>query len=99
MLRIYLLTMGLMLALSAHAEAGAASHWNTLNRKLGLGWSDGYHASNGCGECFWQAHSGAPTAAAPALMRQAPPSSVTRTAREPVLPSQRSTPRPAYWSR
>jgi hypothetical protein len=98
MLRWGWLTLALVAAVSP-VEAGHASHWNTFGRKVGLGWSDGYHANNGCGQFGWveQEYHGP----APVKKHVAPPAPqpAARTTREPVLPSQRSTPRPAYWNR
>ncbi len=54
MKRMLLLTAAMAMSLvgSASAEAGGL---NFINRHLGLGWSEGYHAScecdNGCGKC------------------------------------------------
>lgn len=65
------------------AEAGKRDAWNTVSRKLGLGWSDGYHAYNGCDGSGWvQFHPGLP------------PGPVERVS-PPVLERPEPTPAPA----
>lgn len=105
---------GLLLAATCSvAPAGGHSHWNTLNRKLGLGWSDGYHAYNGCeGQCQWTSIHGdagamplsgpvQPTIApAPAFRKPVPAVRSSQLPQKgPLLPSQKFSPKPAYWYR
>lgn len=89
--------------LAATASSAQAGHFNSLGRKLGLGWSDGYHAHDH-GQVYY---GWAPTHSVPQM--HAPPPArrpeEIRPAREaarpagPVLPSQLQSPRPAYWYR
>lgn len=99
------LAVVLAVVASTSVHANPNSTWNQINRKLGLGWSDGYHAHNGHGgECDWVPH---PTgvakqvhvAPASAPFASPPPRSAQASRSGPVLPSQRSQPRPTYWYR
>lgn len=82
-----------LLAVTAPIQAG---HWNDFNRKLGLGWSDGYHAQNR----QWVQEHHEPAVLAPRAQQATPPAPLpTSSRRTPVLPSQRSAHRPAYWNR
>lgn len=103
---------GVVLAFTASTVLAGHSTWNTINRKLGLGWSDGYHANNGReGNCGWTSvqtaapvpaqHTEVHVAPAPTSSRGVPTGVRTTQLPQngPVLPSQKSTPKPAYWHR
>jgi hypothetical protein len=89
--------LGLALVAASLASPLQAGHWNNLNRKLGLGWSDGYHSHNS--QCWVQEHHVVAPAEPPRMRQSAPQMPATRSQRGPALPSQRSAHRPAYWSR
>lgn len=101
MKRLTGMAMGLLLAASLAGSAWAGgSPWHTLGRKLGLGWSDGYHARPVYGSyaaTWYDAPVVEPTPA-PSL----PPveRSVLWPGERPsqhLLPSQRMSQRPVYW--
>jgi hypothetical protein len=111
-----LLSLLAVALLTSAAQAGMPSHVNTLNRWLGLGWSEGYHARNGCGtNTGWVTPHATPPDAEevsttpPELAEPGPtpakrPLTTVRTSQmpktgEPTLPSQKFSPRPAYWYR
>ncbi len=40
-----------IVCLAGCANSASAGDWNSLGRFFGLGWSEGYHAYNGCPTC------------------------------------------------
>jgi len=89
-------------------RADGLSHCNTLCRKLGLGWSDGYHAYNGYGDSggWTGVHAGGPAydmqpnVPGGSSRRVAPVQSTSQLSQHaPPMSSQKSAPRPTYWQR